>query len=237
MGDEKCNGRHVVVGIPAYDSKILITAAVSLLGLGVVSRNYGFRVSAISIPGNAIIEQARNDLVEKFLHIHDGTDFMMLDADISFVPEDVAKLLMLTAKYDIACGAYPMKREGEPYRITFEENEDGNIVMMDDRYPSVERIGTGFMMVRRHVFSAMMPFTPNYYNKKENRRKPLFFEAGVFDDEYVGEDYRFCDLVKKAGMNIVLDPSINLGHIGYKEYIGDLPGKLASLTQGVEGGN
>ena len=47
-----------------------------------------------------------------------------------------------------------------------------------------------------------------------------FFDFKSTPDGYVGEDYLFCDRVHEIGMEVWIDPTIKLGHMGIHEFEG-----------------
>ena len=44
---------------------------------------------------------------------------------------------------------------------------------------------------------------------------------GVFDGEYLSEDYGFCYLWRAIGGHVWADPAVQLRHVGAHTYVGD----------------
>ena len=80
----------------------------------------------------------------------------------------------------------------------------------------VKRIGTGFMLIQRHVIEKMGEAHPewSYKNKATGERMYSLFDFDIRDDQYVGEDYLFCDRATDMGFTVHIDVDISLPHIG-----------------------
>jgi hypothetical protein len=87
----------------------------------------------------------------------------------------------------------------------------------------VKRIGTGFMMIQRHVLETMIAKHPewNYFNNVDNRTDSAIFDLKIVNGEYYGEDYLFCDRATEDGFTVFLDPSISLPHVGQEKFTRD----------------
>jgi len=170
----------------------------------------------------SLIPRARNTSVARFLfdpELSRHDRLMFIDADIEFKPEDVAKLWNLDV--DVAVAAYPMKREEAG--VTAWKN--GKLVDLDDfdGPTDIDFAGTGFMMIKRHVFERLADAHPEWEHEEGKVGKCFtFFNTSVVDDGagpyYISEDYWFCRYWRQAGGKIILDPSIRLGHVGRKVY-------------------
>ena len=170
----------------------------------------------------SLITRARNTAVARFMFDPDlqrYDRFMFIDADIEFNPEDVQKLWNLDV--DVACAAYPMKREEAG--VTAWKN--GKLIDLDgfDGPTEIDFAGTGFLMIKRQVFESMMKEFPHLEHEEGKvGRCFAFFDTGVVDDGsgpyYISEDYYFCKKARKMGLQILLEPSIRLGHVGRKVY-------------------
>jgi len=168
----------------------------------------------------SLVPRARNTSAARFLNdesLRKYDRFMFIDADIQFSPEDVAKLWNLDV--DVACAAYRMKKTGAGLAAW----KDGQLECIDDwKEPvSIDFAGTGFLMIKRHVFEKLIEAYPEMAHDQQG---PCwtFFDTGVVDDGagpyYISEDYDFCRKWRKLGGEIILEPTIKLGHVGRKIY-------------------
>jgi hypothetical protein len=162
----------------------------------------------------SLVTRARNEMTASFLgtrHSH----MMWLDADIEFEAQDVAKLWNLDA--DIAVGAYAMKKPGETWYAAWVK---GQLVKDLDRFEEpveADYAGTGFMLIKREVIEKLAQDAPEYQAHGGSRVRAIYqtpVHEGVFDSE----DFHFCRIAKKAGFEILLEPSVRLKHWGQSAY-------------------
>lgn len=209
--------RRLMVAIPCYDGKLNVHAAFALAQLASLSSTYGFGVQLAHISGCSIITKARNALAHRFLQ-SDCTDLLFVDADINFTPQDVLRILALSGDKDIVAGAYPRRAEDKCFFTDIHEPLE-----FSDGLLRVERVGTGFMLIRRHVFEKLDEIHPEwkFWVNTDQVHHTAFFDFKTTSEGYIGEDYLFCDRASEAGFSIWLDPDINLGHFGSTEYTGN----------------
>jgi len=208
--------RRLMVAVPCYDGKINIDAAFQLAQLTHASAQYGFGLELAHIAGCSIITKARNALAHRFL-MSDCTDLLFVDADINFKVADVLRILALSEDKDVVAGAYPRRAEDQKFFTDIHhplEFADGLL--------RVERVGTGFMLIRRHVLETLEAAHPEwrFWVNTEGAYHTAFFDFKATPEGYIGEDYLFCDRVRAAGFKVWIDPDINLGHFGSTEYTG-----------------
>ena len=143
---------------------------------------------------------------------------MFIDADITF---EVWHLLALLARdKDVVGGMYAAK--SIPTRIISNEWIGDEI---DDGLREVRKIGTGFLMIKRHVFEKLdahpnvVPFcweTGMPDETKTNLR--TYFDTSVRDGRYFSEDWFFCENWRDLGGKVWLDTKVQLGHTGSYMY-------------------
>jgi len=54
----------------------------------------------------------------------------------------------------------------------------------------------------------------------EQRKIHHFFPTGIYKDEFLSEDFYFCELAKQTGYAIYVAPQIQLRHVGRTVYEG-----------------
>ena len=69
--------------------------------------NNGVKMYYSYMQNESLITRARNGMAYDFLDTPDATHLMFIDADITFNPADIVK--MIKADKDIICGLYPKK--------------------------------------------------------------------------------------------------------------------------------
>lgn len=199
----------------------------------------------------SLITRARNGLAYDFLSTPDATHLMFIDADISFKPEDIVR--MIQADKDIICGLYPKKeinwqlvsdavKKGVDYKDL--PNYTGSFVVnlvngVNETTGSInepmeiDNGGTGFMLIKREVFEALKPKVPTYTNDMilivdKNPVKKIIHEffATSIDEQsnrLLSEDYHFCKLARQNGFKVYAAPWATLVHSGTYNFAGTLP--------------
>lgn len=221
MADEKTfsvAGRRLMVCVPAYDGKLNIKSAFALANLALQTSQAGVTLYLTHISGCSLITKARNGLVADFLE-SDATDLLFVDADVIFKAEDVMRLLALSGDKDITAGAYPRRSKDKKFFTDLYLTDDGKLEFADGML-RVKRIGTGFMLIRRHVLETMRDKHPEWrcHNNVLNRDEYAIFDFQLKDGEYYGEDYTFCNRAADEGFTVHLDTDINLPHVGTEEF-------------------
>lgn len=225
--------------LPAYDSKLSLKLATSLVEFAVMAPRHGVKFQINSICGCSVVSRARNLLAKEML-ASDCTDLMFIDSDINFKAEDIFRLLAWTAndKTGIAAGIPVARKKGKVFISTLDQDEDSNIVMNSMGLVRAKRVATAFMMVRREVFERMNTELEGLEYWDENTQSVMksFFDFKSTPEGYIGEDYLFCDRARSLGYEVWIDPTITLGHMGVEEFSGSFGEDwLYPRLQGVVG--
>lgn len=235
----------VMIATPMYGGMCVGNYVQGLLMTIGKMREIGVNVAWCQMTNESLITRARNELTRIFLE--QGHDYLMfIDADIGFNGDAVAQLL--AADRDIACGIYPkkevnwesVKRAAKAGKDDLQDHGGAFVFNMvgsghaetdEQGMIEVRHGGTGFMLIKRRVFEALMPHVPTYRVssfKDENGeyQKPLTYEffATSIDESgaLLSEDYHFCELWGKHGGRIYANPFIKLDHVGTYVYNGDI---------------
>lgn len=215
------SGRKLFIGIPSYDGRMPISAAYELPRLAVSAMNHKFSIHLGHLSGCSIINKARNHLVDQFMS-SDCTEMLFIDSDINFKLEDILRIMALGSDKDIVCGCYPRRSSDKMFVTDIYYNEHGGVELTEEGLLRIERSGTGFMFIKRHVIQKLMDDHPEwkYWVQDQNKHHYSIFDFKTTEFGYMGEDYNFCDRAREAGFKIYLDPEINLGHFGLTEFTG-----------------
>ena len=219
MADTKrvdLNGRRLFIGIPCYDGKLNVKTAFSIAQLMPIAAQLGIKVYLSDLSNCSLITMARNALVAEFLKT-DATELLFIDSDVIVTPDDILRLMAQSGGKDITAGAYPRRLKEKKFFADVFWTEDGG-VEMDGSLLRVERVGTGFMLIQRHVLEEMVTAHPEWCY--EDRKGPAYavFDFQLKDGHYMGEDYLFCDRATAMGFKVYIDSEISLPHIGQMEF-------------------
>jgi hypothetical protein len=210
----------------------------------------------LALLGNdALITRSRNTLVSTFLNDSDATHLLFIDADISFAPEQVTRLL--AADKDVVGAMYPIKAldwehaaQRLPHsRETGEEAAlhyvgtplDDPHARWDGDFVTASYVGTGMMMIRRRVFDLMVDVYPHLqysaihsYPRVERTPSTQYALFDCLIDEasgvYLSEDYAFCQRWRAMGGDIWLDTAARLTHTGSYGFTGNPASRYAAIN-------
>ena len=217
----------VFVATPMYGGMAHGLYIKSCLDLQSILRNYGVEVKFSFLFNESLITRARNYLVDEFLR-SDCTHLLFIDSDIHFNPQDVVALLALDK--DVAGAPYPKKSinwgsvaaaarnhpdmppgelEGLVGEYVFNVVKGTQQFSVTDPLEVLE-IGTGFMMVKRDVFTKLaeafplIRYRPDHVGQANfdgSRYIHAYYDTvidsaesitGGGSDRYLSEDYMFC---------------------------------------------
>lgn len=237
--------KKVFVATPMYGGACFAPYVTGMLDTLETLANNNYTLMFSAIANESLITRARNELVRQFL-MTDAEYLLFIDADIKFLGQDVLKLLQ--ADKDIICGLYPKKivdwdrvdiaaKQGltnlKDYASAYVVNplNDDLDKIIESPVIEIKHGGTGFMLIKRHVFEVLAPHVKEYFVSTVSRRNgekypavKEFFTTTVEEDTnyFMSEDYYFCNLWRKNGGKVYADLSIVLSHMGTYEYTGSL---------------
>ncbi|MFZ0557900.1 MAG: hypothetical protein WAM55_01250 [Methylovirgula sp.] len=244
----------VMFATPCYISAVSMNYVTSIFGLTLDCAHFGIDC-ILHMHSESLITRARNKIVIKFLEEERFTHLFWIDSDLSFKSEAVFRILR--ADRDVVAGIYPMKsdpwpEEGPPAGMTRKEFDikyteyPFNPVHHNSRAPigpyvdedgfiEVAEAPTGFMAVKRSVFTNMMAQYPelNYVpdgppGHPQAHLHWRFFDCMVDPDSgrYLSEDFAFCRRWRDMGGIVYADMQSKLQHLGQRIFNGDLAESL-----------
>ena len=205
------------IATPCLDGNVSAHYTASLVRTMSALQREGWRSPQIEFEiGNSLIADARNKLVSRFL-ASDCSDLVFIDADLSWSADDLLRLVSYDAPF--VAGAYQRKSRA---KIDFAVKFGASIGMDAQRLIAVERVGTGFMRLRRDCLERLVAAHPEL--RLHNPAAPAdtnfhaLFDTGIVDGQFVGEDFLFCDRWRAIGGQVLIDPAMNFGHHGAATY-------------------
>ena len=98
---------NLIIMTPCYNSTVFVSYMQSLISTLFMCKEYGVQANVIFCRNDSLVSRARNNLVAKSMSDKDATHFLFIDADITWNPVDVIKLLI--ADKPLVGGIYPIK--------------------------------------------------------------------------------------------------------------------------------
>lgn len=207
------------IAIPCYGGMMTESTAVSLVKWTSFTKEHGITWSFETISNESLINRARNTMVAKWMVDYpDSTHFMFIDADIGFEPHHI--LLLLSHDVDLIGGLYPLKTHPLKWCVNgLDGVADSNTLL------EVSKTGTGFMIIKRHVFERLKSHNQvlQYTNdigldKKYDAELYNYFETVVREGRYLSEDWTFCAQWRDLGGRVYVDKRVMLRHSGSYVY-------------------
>ena len=206
---------RVHICMPCYGGMLTESTFMSYIKWSNAARQLGLDWTMETMTNESLISRARNTLTAKFLHNKDSTHLMCIDADIGWEPWHL--LVMLNRDVDVIGGLYPMKSLPVKWCVNgFEGAEEGA-----DGLQEVSKTGTGFMLIKRHVFEKLNahPATKPFLNDiglpvELNPYMKTYFDTAVRENRYYSEDWTFCENWRDLGGKIWVDKRVLLRHTG-----------------------
>lgn len=215
-------GMHVMVGIPLYGAPTTKTT-LSLLRAQAFCIHNGIRFDYSTATG--FVTVARDMILQKFLQ-SDAQKLFWIDGDMVWGEKEFARMLAMSTQGDCICAAYPLKND-KPYNqypiLADERVEATKIGLLE-----IHGAGLGFSVWSREVCQALSDSKPVIYDGMADENRPSVFCVAARDGKMRTEDINAFEDIRTLGFKVWLDPTIELGHVGSKEWRGTA---LEALTK------
>ena len=237
---------NVFIATPCFGGLVTQAYMQSVISLMQYQAQPPLKMTLALLGNDALITRSRNTLVSTFLNDTNATHLLFVDADISFAPEQVTRLL--AADKDVIGAMYPIKtldwdHAAQRRPDSLETGEEAAMhyvgtpleeakARWDGDFVTASYVGTGMMLIRRRVLALMIDAYPHLqYNAIHSyprvQRTPAT-QYALFDcliDEttglYLSEDYAFCQRWRAMGGDIWLDTAARLTHTGAYGFAGN----------------
>ena len=201
--------------MPCYGGMLTESTFMSFIKWANTARQLNIDWTLETMVNESLISRARNTLTAKFLDMPDATHLFFVDADIGWEPWHL--LVLLNRDVDVIGGLYPMKTMPIKWVVNgFEGAEEGT-----DGLQEVSKAGTGFLLMKKHVFAKMNshPAVKQYKNDigldpRYEQHLKTYFDTAVRQNRYYSEDWTFCENWRDMGGKIWVDKRVLLRHSG-----------------------
>lgn len=177
-------------------------------------------IEVACIAGSSVVTWARSKVLDTFLKGTSGRLFW-IDSDIVWEPRHFLRMLALSSRYPVICACYAQKTDAQTIVIrhpdlkTLEINSHG--------LAKVQGAGLGFTVITREVAERLAESKPLIYDPAGQCNIRDVFRLDTVDRGHEFPDCRhedvafFADLID-LGYDVLLDVTIQLGHVGSKVY-------------------
>ena len=205
----------VHIAMPCYGGMLTESTFMSFIKWANTARQLNIDWTLETMVNESLISRARNTLTAKFLHMDEATHLMFIDADIGWEPWHL--LVLLNRDVDVIGGLYPMKTMPIKWVVNgFEGAKEG-----PDGFQEVSKAGTGFLLMKKHVFEKLNSHPAVKQYKNDIGLDPIYdqylktyFDTAVRQNRYYSEDWTFCENWRDLGGEIYMDKRILLRHSG-----------------------
>ncbi len=220
-------GISVLLAMPTHRD-IPPQTVVSLLGTQALLMQRGIRSTMEIQYGGSLPHHARTKLAWHFLQ-GEWSHLFWVDSDIVWKAEDFLRLLVLGTKLECVTGLYPCRSDPPKFFLGINETD----VYTANEYGCIPvgGLGLGFTCVQRKVIQELAAKADlTEFPDVDEGPIPYIFECGKKDGKARGEDIAFFQDIKALGYKVWMDPTINLGHMGSKEYRASISDHLVSAA-------
>lgn len=234
---------NVLIATPIMDGRPEWRFVAPLTGTMQALGEAGHTAGFATVTTDSHISRARCTLQAQMLADPGWSHLMWIDSDIEFAPESVLRLL--AHDVDVVAGAYPLKGFPVSYAVNAMEGAETTKTDAGTLVP-MNYVSTGFMLVKRRALEAVNAAHPELKVRlpgKHNIETPPGSDKDYrqrIEDNYFAtwdcalvphpdgegqqwltEDWGWCQRYRDLGGNIWLDPEIALNHVGKCAYPGD----------------
>lgn len=207
---------RVLVGTPSHDFTLQAMYVESLINTKELCASQGIIVNHLFVCGDALVQRARNDL---FKAAYEGgfDKLVFIDSDMFWNPEDFVKLV----RHDKDIIAAPCIKKND-VTIDFNISNPDKENISPDGVMKVQGVGTGFISISRNAIRRIYETSTEYYESGKDTRSKMVFNVEIVAGEMYSEDIVFCRKWRDLGGDLFVDVDMMIGHIGQKNYIGNL---------------
>jgi hypothetical protein len=205
---------HVLIAVPAYQPIEPATRG-SIAATLADLQAHGIAATVLETSGDSLVTRGRHVLVHEFL-CSTATHLLQWDADIE-CQDPTAVRKMLESGRNVVGGAYPFRDgSGGVVANLLEADLREQRISIDSNTNTipVREVGTGFLLVARHVFIDLQQQHPEMLYEADLKGYQGAPFWALFDvhlepmsngrKRYASEDWRFCQLAREAGYEVAI---------------------------------
>jgi len=168
--------------------------------------------------GESLICRARQNSLVAFMDT-DCDYLLTVDDDVELPKNAISKLV--EDDKDIVGGFYRLRQDDKavtavriPGKPDFPEIFKKNLLTL------AIYVSTGAKLVKRKIIETMIAAYPDLHYTQNRTNKPAWalYQPYIYKDEYLSEDWAFCQRAKDIGFEVWADGSVRCGHWGLIKY-------------------
>lgn len=208
---------NLFIGTPCYNSQIHSDYLHSIISF------YEAKIpfTIMTLGNESLITRGRNQIISYFYNTMNYTHLLFLDADIFLHANGLMRLLYHDKDVigaPVALKGKHIETGASVYNVGRQLGEEKDLIMTD-------RVGTAVFMLSRNAVNVLIDkakedndvYYPNPHTRGDaNPNVKLYdvFKTGVFNKDYLSEDYYVCKTLMELGFNIYVDPQVRTRHNG-----------------------
>ena len=225
--------KNVMIAMPCYSAKVHFPTmrAILLDAINIIGRGDKFCIAEDI--GNSDIAGSRGALFATFVRSECDT-LVFIDDDVFWNSGALIKLI--DDPVDVVGGIYPKKTETVewPFKIAVKEE-----YLPDPKTGLYEVMGLpgGFLKISKDCANKMVEAYPRQTLRSAGESSqfwPVFDPYEMLDGNRLSEDFSFCQRWMDIGGKVWADFNVEMGHIGYKTFKGNLAKHLSQAENNVK---
>lgn len=214
----------VCIVTPAYTGRVTVEYFNSMIQNFNDLNHHKIPWRIICAVGDSLITRSRNTLTSMFMGT-DASHVIMIDDDMKLPPWACRKLLF-DDKAVVGVAYKTRKIDAPKYTCSFLPDSKELHIEGKTGCTRVQNVATGCICVHRSVYEKLKEFSSKYAIedsfKQFEDHNYAYYDDGVLDGKYWGEDFLFCKKCRENGIDVWLDTSFTPGHVGSTVIEGDI---------------
>ena len=217
---EPLKGLGILLCTPSLDGKCSMHYAASLSETVKILSDKGVAVAIAKSDNSCFVDLSRNLFIQRFDQEKAYTHLLQIDDDMSWSPDSVLEMLLKDKEFIAGVGRKKTMDEQYAAEMIIEGGEPiGELGEKEtDVLLKMKRVGGAFTLMKRSVVDKLKNNFPDHKNESLGY---TFYRLEYDEKGLITEDYYFCRLLDKCGIDIWCYPNVTMGHLGNYDFKGN----------------